>query len=46
MVTAGAPVNPAFASAAALTPAIDPQPDPSFSIVVWSMTRIIWLRGP
>ena len=28
------------------TPAIEPQPDPSFSMVGWSMQRIIWLRGP
>ncbi len=45
-VSAGAPVKPASASSAALTPVIAPQPDPSLSIVGWSMHRIIWLRGP
>ena len=43
---AGAPVNPASANIPALTPAIAPQPDPSLTIVGWSMQRIIWLRGP
>jgi hypothetical protein len=38
-------VKPASASIPALTPAIAPQPDPSLTIVGWSMQRIIWLRG-
>ena len=30
----------------AVAPAMAPQPEPSFTIVGWSMHRIIWLRGP
>ena len=33
VVSAGAPVNPACAISAALTPAIAPHPEPSFSMV-------------
>ena len=45
-VTAGAPVNPSRARKAATTPVMAPQPEPSFTMVGWSMQRIIWLRGP
>jgi len=45
-VTAGAPVKPDSANNALLTPTIAPQPEPSLTMVGWSMQRIIWLRGP
>lgn len=44
---AGPPVNPSFARAAALNPAIAPHSDPPFRIVLLSMKHTtIWLRGP
>ena len=42
----GAPVKPSAARQAAETPASAPKPEPSFTMVGWSMQRIIWLRGP